>query len=222
MAFAFHEQEAIEWFGRYRRIEGKQSVFHARVDDTVDILWRDGPNELICTAEMTPDLVKLARAVNRVKRRHTGRAGGAFIINEFGQVVVPVADFSEDRYYVGDCSGAPVFVDPRGFRFGLDDDRRLLPGDLWDRPYVGVPYNLSAPGQIYFPMRWGDDTEYTNPPQQDATLISALRHVRFGEPARFIVNPHGIVLTKANQGGIWQPIYVGRLNYQLWFAKEEP
>jgi len=222
MAFAFHEREAVEWFGRYRRIEGRQSVFHVRVDNTVDLLWRDGPDELVCPAEMTPDLVGLAMAVNRVKRRYTGRAGGAFIINEFRQVICPVADFSEDRYYVGDCSGAPVFIDPRGFRFTLDDDRRLQPGDLWDRPYVGVPYNLSARGQVYFPVRSGIDTECMRPPEQDATLIAALRHIRFGEPARFIVNPHGIALTKVCQGGVWQPVYVGRLDYQLWFEREEP
>jgi len=222
MAFAFRERAAVEWLGRYRRIEGKQSVFHVRVDNTIDILQRVGFDKSRCVAEMTPALSKLAVAVNRVKLRHTGRAGGAFIINEFGQVISPVADFSEERYYVGDCSGTPVFVDPDGIRFTLDDDSDLQPGDSWDRTYVGVPYNLSKWGRVYFPMKSDIDTEALDPPQHNDDLIVSLRQIRPSGAVRFIVNPHGIVLTKVNQGGVWQPVYVGRLDYRLWFEREEP
>jgi len=169
---------------------------------------------------MSASLKKLANAVNAIKRRYAGQSGGAFVINEFGQVICPVAAPPWERYYVGDCSGAPVFTDADGNQFTLNDTHGLKTGDPWRLPYVGSVYNLSARNRIYFTMKRGTDTEFINPPRQDRDLINAIRGIRPYGAVRFIVNPHGIALTKVPRGRRWQPTYIGRVDYDNWFPKE--
>jgi len=220
MAFTFQQRQPVRWHGRYRRIEGRESVFHVRADNTVDILWRDGIDEIICPAVMSASLRRLANAINAIKRRFAGCPGGAFIINEFGQVICPVPVSPWERYYVGDCSGAPVFMDADGNQFTLNNTHGLKTGDPWRLPYVGIVYNLSARNRIYFAMRRGIDTEFINPPRQDRNLINAIRSIRPSGSVRFIVNPHGIALTKVPNGHRWKPTYIGRIDYDNWFPKE--
>lgn len=223
MALRFLARGPVQWTGRYRRIPGKQSVLHVRWDDRVDLIWQDGPDSCSCLAEMTNDLANLARAVNDVKRRYTGQPGGSFVINEYGQVISPVADGSSVRFYVGDCGGSIVFTGPDRKRFTLDGDAGLAPGADWDLPYVGIPYNLSWDNTIYFPSKEGCDTERQLPLRQDPNLILAIRRVRRSGGVKFIVNPHGVVLTKFEAGPFnWQPKYVGRINYEYWFVKQSP
>ncbi len=221
MSLLFQERQPARWTGRYRRIPGRQSVLHVRWDDTVDLIWEDGPDTCTCLAKMTNDLKRLARAVNKVKMQRTGQPGGSFVINEYGQVICPVADESFERFYVGDCRGAITFIGPDGEPFTLNDDADLESGDDWRLPYVGIAYNLSGNNKIYFPLREGYDTECLYPPHQDQNLIRTLRRIRSYGGLRFIVNPHGIVLTKSEDEPFnWQPKYVGRINYQIWFPKE--
>lgn len=220
--FSFRERGLTQWFGRYRRIPGKQSVLHVRSGDTVDIVWQDDWDKCICVAQTTPGVQSLAQAVNRVKRQRTGESGGSFVINEYGQVICPVADGSSERFYVGDCDGAITFKWPDGDCFTLDDDEGLETGDYWTLPYVGMAFNLSWDDLIYFQLKEGFDTERVYPPQQDQDLIWALRDIRECGGIRFIVNPHGIVLTKVEDDPLcWKPKYVGRINYECWFAKKE-
>lgn len=219
MRFSFSERQPTRWLGRYRRIEGRESVFHVRWDDTVDILWRDSRDEAHCPAVMSGELKKLANCTNAVKRMHTGQPGGAFLINEFGQVISPVAAPPWHYFYVGDCTGVPAFRYPDGGRFTLNDDDGLEIGDQWDPPYVGIAHNLSARNRIYFQKRHGRETEIIYLPQNDPQLIRALREVRPNGAVRFIVNPHGIVLTKVPPD--WRPVYVGRIDYDRWFPRDE-
>lgn len=221
MSFRFYPRQPMPWSGRYRRIPGKPSVLHVRWDDVVDLIWQDGQDSYKCVAEMTTDLERLGKLVNSVKRQRTGQPGGSFAITEYGQVVCPVADDSFERFYIGDCTGTITFLGPDGVPLTLDNDSELRSGDDWELPYVGVAYNLSRKDRIYFPQKDGDDTELLYPRKQDRDLIRALRRVRGNGGFRFIVNPHGIVLTKVKEGPYdWQPKYVGRINYDLWFPKD--
>jgi len=219
MAFRFQQRQPVPWHGRYRRIEGRESVFHVKWDDTIEILWKDGGDEIICPAVMSPSLRKLAKVLNAIKKRHAGCPGGAFIVNEFGQVICPVVT-SGLRYYIGDCSGVPTFMDADGNSFTLNDTHGLRTGDPWKLPYVGIAYNLSNNDRIYFQKKYGSDTEIVSPLRQDRNLIRAIRRVRPYGPVRFIVNLHGIALTKVRKGNRWQPTYIGRINYSSWFPKE--
>ena len=108
----------------------------------------------------------------------------------------------------------------------MGDCKGLKPGDPWERPYVGFPFNLSARGKIYFNQEDEEGRRSIYPKRQNLPLIEALRTVRSSGPVRFIVNPFGVVSTKRpmQQGSPeerWQPVYVGKINLDLWFEKEE-
>ncbi|MDZ7262378.1 MAG: hypothetical protein ONB05_09780, partial [candidate division KSB1 bacterium] len=92
----------------------------------------------------------MAEAVNDVKRRYAGQKGGSFVINEFGQVISPIA-MSRERYLVGEAHGLLYFEDKKnesGF-ISLCDDDELDCGDDWERPYIGIKYQLHASDHIY-------------------------------------------------------------------------
>lgn len=220
--FVFRPRTPTTWKGRYARLPGQHYVFRARTDNTIDIVDKQDDVEATCTAVWTQSVVELARAVNEVKRKWTGKAGGSFQINEFGQVLVPLAGEFTERVYVGDCEGAITFQSPDGRRFTLADDHGLQCGDPWPWPYVGMPFSLSKKNNVYFREKSGPDEEAKFPPVQDYELIRRLRRLRPQEGCRFIVNPHGVVLTKVQTPqGQWRPTYAGRINPARWFVKEE-
>ena len=89
----------------------------------------------------------LVNMVNEVKTSMGGAPNGPFYINEYRQVLVPVADGA--NYYAGD------YQEPLRFTFedktlsgeAVDlSGRRLSPGDIWEGPHPGIPYILRAGG----------------------------------------------------------------------------
>ena len=169
----------------------------------------------------------LAIAVIQGKKFLGGEQGGAFMINEFGQVLVP-SPLGDGRVaVVGECRGPLVFQNEfnTGTLIDLTDDQTLKPGDAWARPYFGLRYNLSATSEIYF---WKED--YTggrkvSPPHQDYSLVETIRSLRPRGPVRFVVTCGGLVITKIPVGSWtesrWEPRFVGRLNYTHWYPKED-
>ena len=162
------------------------------------------------------------------KKRLGGHGGGAFIINEFGQVIVPASDNSGRRVLVGEIEGPFYLKNPfdENEIIDLSNTDGLKCGDRWTQPYIGVQYNLSKRSKIYFYRKTnvGGNTEY--PVTQDQQLIESLRKIRRYGAARFIVNPFGIVLTKSplNENWSpeeeWHPVFVGQINDNYWFSKE--
>jgi hypothetical protein len=167
-----------------------------------------------------PDLVKAVQAGKALFGRE---ASGAFIVNEFGQVIVPASDGDGRRAIVGEIQGELTFEDPfeNGAVFNLSDCKDLRGGEKWCKPYVGVKYNWSIQDGIHFRGEHEEGTNREVCPHQDSALIRALRAVRNETYCRFIVNPHGLVLTKKQLHSAWCAVYVGRINYKLWFPKEE-
>jgi hypothetical protein len=221
--FEFTPIEPRLWQGRYKRPEGEESAYHVSIDNRIEVRWRDGNDYLTCPVEMTPAASRMAQGVNAVKIQRTSMAGGAFVINEFGQVICPVQN-SRNRFLVGVASGCLRFEDPdrQGVYRCIGDDEGQHSGDVWNLPYLGMQYQLAAGGWIYF-WREGDDRAGSEKPlHQDTTLIGRLRAIRPHGAVRFIVNQHGIVLTKKLvDGSNWKAIYVGRINPHLWFQREE-
>jgi hypothetical protein len=167
------------------------------------------------------DAQVLADAVNAGKKSLGGGSGGAFLIDEYGRVLVPAHDGAHAAVVVAaECSGPLRFHNAfvPGTTFDLYDDRELASGDEWNRPYLGLRHNLNARGELYF---WHEDdsggrTVY--PPAQDDKLIAALRALRPYGAARFLVGPGGVVITKVPPN--WTPRYVGRVDLDTWFPKE--
>lgn len=192
------------------------------------IEWPTEEGTGTCFAVRCAAVEELAEAVERAKRHAGGSGGGSFMINEFGQVLVPDSDGAGRRSLVGQWEGRLLFKNPFDPDDNIDlcDCSRLQPGDPWKLPYVGFPYNLSGRSRIYFYRLDDDGGQSVYPPRQDTNLIEAFRRIRRSGPVRFIVNLAGIVLTKCPEGEKWsadenwQPIFVGRINRNLWFEKE--
>lgn len=227
--FSFQPTSPQRWTGRYARIPGETTAFHVRLSDgrwwpVVD--WAVGDEIAQCPMVNDEFSTRLASAVNAGKRYLGGRSGGSFLINEFGQVLVPSQDNDLDVALVGECTGGLIFHNSfkAHNQFDLTKSIALKCGDSWEGPYVGIPYNLSKLSQIYF---WNEGRAggwKVLPPMQDHSLVYALREIRPWGAVRFIVTYGGIVLTKIPVGhwanALWEPRFVGRIDYKRWYRKE--
>lgn len=222
------------WSGRYSRVVGG-TVWKVRNTDRglwPLVEWSRDDTTLDCLAAQESAAKQLANAVVEGKRWLGGSGTGSFLINEFGQVIVPSSDGDGRRAIVGELEGELLLENPLSESskdrwislFEVDD---LSPGDAWPWPYLGAQYNLNKWTKIYYYNQndSGGTSEY--PPIQDEDLIRALRTIRRSGPVRFVVTQHGIVLTKRPAGAAWQPeegweqVFVGRINRNKWFRKED-
>ena len=221
----FQSCQPRRWYGRYSRIPGDKSVFHltyfgGRMWPV--IYWETDEGTGTCAACQCDAAEQLADAVELAKRRAGGRGGGSFIINEYGQVLVPASDGLGRRYLAGRLTGRVLFENPfdPDDLIDLGDDEHLQPGDPWKLPYVGFPFRLSKRNKIYA-IRDDEDGRFVDfAPANDPVLIHSLRSIRgrYGS-VKFIVNYCGLVVTKAEEHD-WHPVFAGRINRNLWFTME--
>jgi hypothetical protein len=224
-SFDFRKIEPRAWRGRYRRVPGETTAFHVRWLDgrwwpVVEWPRDDGIGTCAMVAES--DVQELVDAVNAAKAAQGGPPGGAFLVDEYGRVLVPAGDGAGAAVYVaGECRGVLRFEDPftPGATFDLYDDSDLEPGDHWDRPYLGIRYQLSRFDELYFWLEGSTGAGKITPPLQDAGLVANLRRVRPYGAVRFLVGPGGVAITKVPP--LWDARYVGRVDLDTWFQKEE-
>ncbi|WP_339945895.1 hypothetical protein [Thermodesulfovibrio sp.] len=178
--------------------------------------------EHICWATEDRGIKYLTDGVNEGKRfltpGHNG--GGSFLINEYKQVIVPSSEGDSRRVIVGQITGDIKFYLENNI-LDLKTLKKMEPGILWERPYIGIPYNLSASNRIYFKRDSEDGTEIEYLKNEYAELIKNLRKIRPYGAVRFIVNPYGLVLTKINIDNTWKSVFVQKLDYDKWFPMEE-
>ncbi len=218
------------WSGRYARIPGETTAFHVRLVDDLwwpVVEWAFDGMIAECPMVDSAGAAALASAVNRGKAFLGGGQGGSFLINEYGQILVPAPTPGDPRVaIVAECTGPLEFMNNAvGYgTFDLADNSVLSAGDVWNRPYVGVPHHLSRRSELYF---WGVGEGGGGkllPRAQDSELISALRHLRGHGAVRFLAAYGGFVLTKVPVGSWpyerWEPRYVGRIEFRQWFLKE--
>lgn len=228
----FQGSELRPWYGRYSRIPGDRSVFHLTYTGGrmwPVIYWETEEGTATCEARCSDAVEQLADAVERAKRKAGGSGGGSFMINEYGQVLVPASDGSGRRYLAGELQGKLLFENPfdESDPIDLGDCDHLQPGDPWKLPYVGFPFNLNRRSAIYFYQEDDEGGQSIYPGQQDRSLIQAFRDIRRTGAVRFIVNPCGVVLTKCpvetrwSPSESWQPFFVGQINLNTWFPKED-
>lgn len=227
MAFSFHAAEPKLWTGPYGRIPGDSTVFHVRTHPRRGHAWlltilNQDSDQGFCWAVDGPAVNDLIKAVLKAKRFLGGGGGGEFLINEFGQVLVPSPNGDGRRACAGRVEGRLRFENPFESRkvFDLADDSELECGDPWLMPYVGCQYNLAAGGWIYTTLETREGSTYPRLQRDAGYIIQLLRQIRSYGPVRFIVNPCGLVLTKKQDGFKWDPVYVGRLRPGGWFETE--
>lgn len=181
--------------------------------------------EWLATTRRHPDLVDI---VNEVKTTMGEAPNGPFYINEYRQVIVPVAD--GNYYYAGDYEARLRFefegktlsgeaVDLRG--------RRLSPGDTWDGPHPGIPYILKA---------GGGDVFYRAQPRPNVTKKTMLSSevgpdaarafanrvmgVKGFEGGRFYINEWSELFAPVAEEYELTYIYIGHLdNDEPWYPK---
>ena len=213
------------WSGRYAKIPGDNTVFHLKYMNGrmwPVVFWETEDGTGTCAACECDAAAQLADAVEAAKRKAGGAGGGSFVINEYGQVLVPASDGSGRRFLAGEFSGRLLFENPfdADDPIDLSDCSNLHPGDPWKLPYVGIPHTLNASGQICFRQECDAGRGSVFPRYQDTEIVRTLISVRGNGGGRFIVNYAGIVLTKSNRGGYWHQVYVGSINEKMWFEKE--
>ena len=227
--FSFLPIQPRRWTGRYARIPGEATAFHVhllRNRWTASVKWVIGNETAQCPMVDSDSAEALADAVNAGKGLLGGSAGGAFLVNEHGQVLVPSPSGNGKVAFVGECSGPMAFNDSFacGGLFDLNDDQGLTLGDAWDLPYLGIPHHLSRANELYFWHERGGDSWKDTPPSQDYSLIDALRTLRPQGAVRFVVGIGGLVLTKVRVGNWqeprWESRFVGRIDYMRWYPKE--
>lgn len=124
--------------------ETKYSVRFEKGDYVVGIHYQASDDEIWRpTSHEHPELVAM---VNEIKLYFNGAPGGPFYINEFKQVIVPVAN-EADYYYAGEYHQPLVFEFDGQIISGeaLDlDGNPLKMGDPWPGPHPGIRYVLAA------------------------------------------------------------------------------
>ena len=226
--FSFLPIQPCLWAGRYARIPGEEAVFHVhflRNRWTPSVRRMIGNETALCPMVDFDSAEALADAVNAVKRLLGGSGGGAFLVNEYGQVLVPSPSGDGNVALVGECSGRMAFHDSfGGSLFDLTDDQDLTLGDAWGLPYLGIPHRLSRTSELYFWHERQAGGWKVTPPVQDFSLIDALRTLRPQGAVRFGVAIGGLVLTKVPVGNWkeprWESRFMGRIDYKRWYLKE--
>ncbi len=215
-----------EWNGRYRITKADENVFHIKYNRDFSEWWPyvslvNGYDIGYCPALELGDVRKLVNYINMVKLKYHFGEGGSFIINEFHQVIVPT--IGDEKVLVGEINGKILFKNVfNDEEIDLSDTAGISSGDPWTKPYIGTVFNYNPRSGILFQEKKGAHKEY--PTKKDLDLENKLYNIRNGDYCRFLVNPWGVVLTKKTPylyNGEWQPVYVGRINYDSWFDKEE-
>ena len=188
----------------------------------------------------------LAAAINAVKTTAGEQPGGAFYVNEYRHVIVPVrgddASGAGSHYYLAcrlqgefrfEFEGQPLTTRPV-----RQDGTPLHPGDRWIGPRPGIPYVLSAgAGDIFYesPALTDTDPPAVRPRVTRKVLLSkvlgdptkcaaATRPVaaqRSHQGGRFYVNEHGAMFTPvdAGEGNGLDYVYCGQIDRDAWFPE---
>ena len=180
---------------------------------------RTGERALITTAAH-PELVDM---VNHVKESVGNPPGGAFYINEFGQVLVPVVGDGTEYYVAGEYKRQLQF-EFEGTVIGPEPPEGLEPGDSWPGPKVGIPYTLSADGRDvkfkaftgpnrFLEKRLSDEVGRT----EAGRLARRLARLKPGG-GRIYINEARHFFAPVDVGGEWQFVYLGALGEDSWFS----
>ena len=184
----------------------------------------------------------LASLVNEVKKAVVNQLGGAFYINEFRHVLVPVKNGNTSEYYYAGPAEVDFVFDfegkPLTTRAVNGDGHALLRGEKWYGPRPGIPYVLAAGGgDIYYetPALTDGDPPAVRPnmkrkvqlskvlqnPGAVARATQPVAAVRGHQGGRFYVNEHGAIFTpvSAGDGNGLDYVYCGQIDRTAWFPE---
>lgn len=208
--------------------DAKYSVRSRPTGSAVALTYNTADDERwYMTTEGHPELVEM---VNQVKTANGNPPNGAFYINEYKQVIVPVVG-SKD-YYLAGIYGSPLRFEFEGHTLSgepVDWDRNpLTPGATWTGPHPGIPYVLAAGGNdIYYSYSPRPNVEKrvklskaTDPPTAMA-VAARIRDTKGYAGGRFYVNEFRSIFAPIQNAAEWQYVYLGELDLEKWFPMPE-
>ena len=188
----------------------------------------------------------LVTRINAIKTVLSDQPGGAFYVNEYRHVLVPVtgdgtSGVGSHYYYAGRLNGDLRFVfdgQPLTTSPIQPNGSPLNAGENWVGPRPGIPYVLAAGGgDIYYETPALTDTEpptirplmtrrvqLSNILQDKDSVARAVRpvaNIRGHEGGRFYVNEHGAMFTpiEAGDGNGLDYVYCGQIDHAAWFPE---
>jgi hypothetical protein len=175
------------------------------------------------TTESHPGLVAM---VNAVKTAHGNPPNGSFYINEYKQVIVPVADC--DTYYLAGTYDKPLRFEFEGKTLSGEPvdmaGNPLSPGQEWAGPHPGIPYVLAAGGKDAYFISWPrpavkKQVKLSKAVGADAAneIASMIRSVKGFNGGRFYVNEFQSIFAPVKEGTEWRYLYIGSLALEHWF-----
>jgi hypothetical protein len=203
-----------------RRNEGEWWVHYQASDGT--FIPADAPHS------------ELVALINDLKEAESNAAGGAFSINERGQVIARMKappGYQQSAIHVVDISGGAVqtYTQTITFQGGLlDPTAEVAEGSPWPGPRCGSSYSFAAPGNRKPPSNNLDEiwteiegkvdlvSTHTKPNPYPPTtgaladFLAALRR-QLPQGGRFRVNEHGRAFTAD------QNIFIGNVPLASWF-----
>ena len=177
---------------------------------------------------ITTDHSSLVDKVNEVKISLGDAPNGPFYINEYRQVLVPVADGT--YFYACDYAESLQFEFEGKKLSGEAVDlsgQRLSPGDVWDGPHPGIPYILIAGGgDVYYKAELRPNVtkkiKLSDVVGRDSARAFADRvmGVKGFAGGRFYINEWRELFAPVAKAHELAFIYIGRLDEdEPWFAR---
>jgi hypothetical protein len=201
----------------------KDAKYHMTAAGQVKLIYRESKYEE--RHLVTSGHSGLASMVNSRKVARTGLPGGAFYLNEYGHVVVPVA--TEATCLFGGVYRERLEFAYKGSVLGPIPPRHLRPGDEWPGPHVGIPYILCASGDdIKYRSRLQDGFGYRYTflsdevsPSYSERLARRLGLVKGWSGGRVYINEARAFFAPVEVRGQYRYLYLGLLEDDLWFPE---
>ncbi len=190
---------------------------------------------------------ELADRINNVKIAFSDQPGGAFYINEYRHILVPVSIASKaagsgSHYYFAGRLRHDLVFEFEGKSLSskpIDwDGNKINPGDSWVGPRPGIPYVLAAGGtDIYFksPALTKDEPPQVRPCMMRKVHLSGVlkdkaavgravrpvANIRGHKGGRFYVNENGAMFSpkQDDDGNGLDYIYCGQIDPSNWFPE---
>jgi hypothetical protein len=207
--------------------DAKYTIRLEEKEHVVGLYYESADGELWYPSSVDhPELVEM---VNKVKIKYSGSPGGAFYINEYRQVIVPVIGDEKDYYYAGE------YEKPLEFEFEgkiLSGDAKdlegnpLQPGDEWVGPHPGIPYVLKAGGKDIYYRYWArknvqkEERLSAYIGKEAEAVAMPIAHVIGLAGGRFYVNEFKQIFTPRSDDYGMKYVYVGKIDDMTkWFPK---